>query len=144
LVSMSLRKKLLDRKLLLRLTIPSVIAAVILVGVIIDAFITAIPVITFAWILVGIIIGYPFGRLTKISWNSDRGQFLLVGSQVVILGVYLVTKIITSLIIRTEFGYLTYVIDIVLLITVGSIFGKTLGTLRQIQMALKSASSARS
>jgi hypothetical protein len=70
------QKKLLDRKLLLRLTIPSVIAAVILVGVIIDAFITAIPVITFAWILVGIIIGYPFGRLTKISWNSDRGQFL--------------------------------------------------------------------
>jgi TctA family transporter len=133
LVSMYLRN-LLDRKLVLRLTIPSIIAAVILVGVIIDTFSTTIPAITLAWILVGIIIGYPFGRLTKISWNSDRAQLVLVGSQVVILGVYLVTKIITSIIIRMEFGYLAYVLAIVSLTTVGSIVGKTLGTLRQIQM----------
>jgi TctA family transporter len=143
LVSMYLRN-LLDRKLVLRLTIPSIIAAVILVGVIIDTFSTTIPAITFAWILVGIIIGYPFGRLTKISWNSDRAQLVLVGSQVVILGVYLVTKIITSIIIRMEFGYLAYVLAIVSLTTVGSIVGKTLGTLRQIQMALMSTSSRRS
>lgn len=136
-------RNLLDRKLVLRLTIPSIIAVVILVGVIIDTFFTAIPAITFAWIFVGIIIGYPFGRLTKISWNSDRTQLVLVGSQVVILGIYLVTKIITSLIIRVEFGYLAYMLAIVLLTTVGSIVGKTLGTLRQIQLALMSTSSSR-
>jgi hypothetical protein len=129
-------RDLLHRKLVLRLTIPSIIAAVIIVGLIIDTFFTALPAITFAWILVGIIIGYPFGRLTKISWNSDRTQLVLVGSQVIILGVYLVTKIITSIIIRMEFAYLSYVLDIVLLTTAGSIIGKTLGTLRQIQLAL--------
>jgi hypothetical protein len=141
LVSLHLRN-LLHRKLLLRLTIPSIIAAVIIIGVIIDTFFTPIPAITFAWILVGIIIGYPFGRLTKISWNSDKTQLVLVGSGVVVLGIYLVTRIITSIIIRMEFGYLSYVLDIVLLITVGSIIGKTLGTMRQIQLALMSTTSS--
>jgi hypothetical protein len=139
LLSLHLRN-LLHRKLLLRLTIPSIIAAVILVGVIIDTFFTPIPTITFAWILVGIIIGYPFGRLTKISWNSDKTQLVLVGSGVIVIGVYLVTRIITSVIIRMEFGYLSYVLAIVLLVSVGSIIGKTLGTIRQIQLALKSTS----
>jgi hypothetical protein len=141
LVSLYLRN-LLHRKLLLRLTIPSIIAAVILVSVIIDTLFTPIPAITFAWILVGIIIGYPFGCLTKISWNSDKTQLVLVGSGLVVLGVYLVTRIITSIIIRMELGYLSYVLDIVLLITVGSIIGKTFGTLRQIQLALKSTTSS--
>jgi hypothetical protein len=141
LVSLYLRN-LLHRKLLLRLTIPSIIAAVILVSVIIDTLFTPIPAITFAWILIGIIIGYPFGRLTKISWNSDKTQLVLVGSGLVVLGVYLVTRIITSIIIRMELGYLSYVLDIVLLITVGSIIGKTFGTLRQIQLALKSTTSS--
>src|ERR671925_1145645 len=130
-------RNLLHRKLLTRLTLPSIIAAGMLIAVIIDSFFTPFPAISFAWILVGIIIGYPFGRLTKISWNSDKTQLVLVGSGVVVLGIYLVTRIITSIIIRMEFGYLSYVLDIVLLITVGSIIGKTLGTMRQIQLALK-------
>jgi hypothetical protein len=111
-----------------------------LVGVIIDTFFTPIPVVTFAWILVGIIIGYPFGRLTEISWNSDKTQLVLVGSGVIVLVVFLVTRIITSIIIRMELGYLSYVLVIVLLVAVGSTIGKTLGTIRQIQLALKSTS----
>jgi hypothetical protein len=141
LVSLHLRN-LLHRKLLLRLTIPSIIAAVIIIGVIIDTFFTPIPAITFVWILVGIIIGYPFGRLTKISWNSDKTQLVFVGSGVIVIGVYLVTRIITSIIIRMEFGYLSYVLAIVLLVTAGSIIGKTVGTMRQIQLALMSTTSS--
>ena len=46
---------------------------------IIDLFKTPVPAITFAWVLVGMVIGYPFGHLTKISWNSDKTQLALVG-----------------------------------------------------------------
>ena len=74
-------KNLLHRKLLARLTIPIVISTVMLGILIIDLFNTPVPSITFAWILVGMIIGYPFGHLTKISWNSDKTQLALVGSQ---------------------------------------------------------------
>jgi|ERR671923_600785 hypothetical protein len=90
-------RNLLDRKLVVRLTISSIIAAVILVGVIVNTFFAAIPAITFTWIFVGIIMGYPFGDLTKIAWNSDRTQLVLVGSQVVILGTYLATKLLQTL-----------------------------------------------
>jgi uncharacterized membrane protein len=67
-------KNLLHRKLLFRLIIPLITAAtaIMLVAVIIDSFFTSFPAITFAWVLVGIVIGFPFGRLTKISWNSDK------------------------------------------------------------------------
>ena len=113
------------------------------VSVIVDAVLfVSIPAITFAWILVGIIIGYPFGRLTKISWNSDKSQLALVGSQVIIQVIFIVTRIITSMIIRTEFAYLTYVLDIVLLISVGSSVGRTMGTLKQIRLAMASSATS--
>ncbi len=131
-------RNLLHRKLLLRVTIPLIIAAVMLAAVIIDSFFTVFPAITFAWILVGIIIGYPFGRLTKISWNSDKTQLVLDGSGVVLLMVYIVTSIIRVVILRIEFGYLSYVLDITLLGSVGGMIGRTLGMIRQIQLALKS------
>jgi hypothetical protein len=135
-------RNLLHRKLLTRLTLPSIIAAGMLIAVIIDSFFTPFPAITYAWILVGIIIGYPFGRLTKISWNSDETQLVLVGSGVILLVAFVVTRIIASIIIRIEFGYLSYVLAIVLLAGVGGMIGRTLGIMRQIQLALKSNSSS--
>ena len=129
-------QNLLHRKLLARLTIPLVISAVMLVVPIIDFFYLSLPPITFAWILVGIVIGYPFGRLTKISWNSDNTQLILDGSGIVLLVVFIIIRIITSIIIRTEFGYLSYVLDIVLLVSVGGTVGRALGMLKQIRLAL--------
>ena len=135
-------RNLLHRRLLTRLIIPIVISVVMLVVLIIELFYTPIPAITFAWILVGIIIGYPFGRLTKISWNSEKTQLVLDGSGVVLLGIYIVTRIITSIVIRTEFGYLSYVLAIILLVSVGGTTGRTLGMMRQIRLALMSNSSS--
>ena len=141
LVSLHLRN-LVHRKLLLRLTLPSIIAAAMLIAVIIDSFFTPFPAITYAWILLGIIIGYPFGRLTKISWNSDKTQPVLVGSGVILLVAFVVTRIIASIIIRIEFGYLSYVLAIILLVSVGGTTGRTLGMMRQIRLALMSNSSS--
>jgi hypothetical protein len=135
-------KNLLHRKPLARLTIPLVISAVMLVVPIIDLFYLSIPHITFAWILAGIIIGYPFGRLTKISWNSDKTQLVLDGSGIVILVVFIIIRIITSIIIRTEFGYLSYVLDIVLLVSVGGTVGRAHVMLRPIRLALASNNSS--
>jgi hypothetical protein len=119
-----------------------VISAVMLVVVIIDLVYTHIPAIIFAWILVGIIIGYPFGRLTKISWNSDKTQLVLDGSGIILLLAFIIIRIITSIIIRMEFGYLSYALDIVLLVSVGGTIGKTLGMMRQIRLALVSNTSS--
>jgi hypothetical protein len=109
-----------------------------LFAVIIDSFFTSFPAITFAWILVGIVIGFPFGRLTNISWNSDKTQLVLDGSGMALLVAYIVTSIVRSIIIRMEFGYLSYVLDITLLASVGGAIGRTLGMMKQIQLAIKS------
>jgi hypothetical protein len=118
-----------------------IIAAVMLVVVIIDSFFTSFPALTYAWILVGIIIGYPFGRLTKISWSSDKTQLVLDGSGTVLIVVYIIISIIRSIVLRTEFGYLSYVFAITLLASVGGQIGRTLGLMRQIRLALKYNSS---
>jgi hypothetical protein len=135
-------KSLLHKKLLARLTIPLIISAAMLVIPIIDFFHSPIPVITFAWIIAGIAIGYPFGRMTKISWNSDKTQIVLVGSGIVILVVFIVIRIITSIIIRAEFGNLSYVLDIVFLVSAGGTIGRTMGMIRQIQLVLVSNKSS--
>ena len=132
-------KNLLHRKLLFRLIIPLITAAMMLVAVIIDSFFTSFPAITFAWVVVGIIIGFPFGRLTKISWNSDKTQLVLDGSGMALLVAYIVTSIIRSIIIRMEFGYLSYVLAITLLASVGGAIGRTLGMMKQIQLAIRSS-----
>ena len=79
-----------------------IIAAVMLIAVIVDSVFTSFPAITYAWIIVRLIIGYPFGRLTKISWNSDKAQLVLDGSGMVLIVVYIVTSIIRSMIPRIE------------------------------------------
>jgi hypothetical protein len=107
-----------------------------IVVIIADLLHTSIPLITFAWIFVGIIVGYPFGRLTRISWTSDNTQLALVGSGIALLVAFIIIRIITSMIIRMEFGYLPYVLDIVLLVSVGGTIGKTLGMIKQIRLAL--------
>ena len=131
-------RNLLHRKLLTRLTIPIAISAIMLVVIMFDFYSTHFPAITFAWILVGIIIGYPFGRLTKISWNSDKTQLALVGTGIVLLVAFMIIRIITSIVIRMEFGYLYYALDITLLVSAGGTIGKTLGMVRQIRLALAS------
>ena len=132
-------KNLLHRKLLFRLIIPLITAAMMLVAVIIDWFFISFPAITFAWVLVGIVIGFPFGRLTKISWNSDKTQLVLDGSGMALLVAYIVTSIIRSIILRMEFGYLSYVLAITLLASVGGAIGRTLGMMKQIQLAIRSS-----
>jgi hypothetical protein len=137
-------KNLLHKKLLARLTIPLVISAVMLVVSIVDFFSLSYPTITFAWILVGIVIGYPFGRLTKISWNSNKTQLILDGSGIILLVIFIIIRIIISMIIRTEFSYLSYVLDIVLLVSVGGTVGRALGMLREIRLALASSNNSSS
>jgi hypothetical protein len=114
-----------------------IISVVMLVTVVIDSFFTSFPAITFTWILVGFVIGYPFGRLTKISWNSDNTQLVLDGSGVALMVLYIVSSIIRSIILRIEFGYLSYALVITLLASVVGTIGRTLGMLRQIQLALE-------
>jgi hypothetical protein len=114
-----------------------IIAAVMLVVVIIDSFFISFPALTYAWILVGTINGYPFGRLTKISWNSDKTQLVLDGSGMVLVVVYVATSIIRSKVLRAEFGHLSYALAVTLLASVGGQIGRTVGVMRQIRLALK-------
>jgi len=76
--------------------------------------------------------------LTKISWNPDKTQLVLDGSGVILLAAYIVTTIVRVIILRIEFGYLSYVLAITLLVIVGAMIGRTLGTMAQIRHALKS------
>ena len=113
-----------------------------LVTVVIDSFLTSFPATTLAWILVGFVIGYPFGRLTKISWNSDKTQLVLDGSGIILMVAYIAISIIRTIILRMEFGYLSYVLAITLLVSVGGSIGRELGMIRQIRHAFRSTTTS--
>ena len=111
---------------------------------IIDLLKTPVPAITFAWVLVGMVIGYPFGHLTKISWNSDKTQLALVGSQMVHICSFHYNQNYREHNHSHRIWLFILCIAIILLVSIGVTIGKTLGMMRQIRLALKSNGSSSS
>lgn len=70
--------------------------------------------------------------MTKISRNSDKTQLVLDGSGVILLVVCIVTSIIRCIIAGIEFGDLSYLLAIMLLVSVAGMNSMTLGMVRQI------------
>ena len=112
--------RVLHRKLLFRLTIPAVLGISMLVRVLSDyAFVVRFPPVTFALILPGIAVGHTFGRLTKVSWNSDRTQLILDGGQIAILVAYVAVRVVSVVVIHIELAGLTYAFDVIFLLGAG-------------------------
>lgn len=83
---------LVHRRLVLRVTVPVIVGVVMLGFVLIDLIEGRLPPLALRWALAGLALGYPFGRLTKVSWDSESSQVVRDGGQVAILLAYLVFR----------------------------------------------------
>lgn len=89
------------------------------------------------WLAPGILIGYPFGRMTKLTWQDDQLNVVMDRGQIALILVYVVVRYATRAAVTTVFGDLTTIGDILLLVTGGTLIGRSLGIIRPIRMALK-------
>ena len=129
--------QLLHRRLLVRLAMPVLVGVVMLGFVVSDVFGGQMPPLNLLWAVPGLLVGYPFGRLTKVAWDHETAQVVAGGGrQIVVLVAFVGIRFAARFLLNEEFGNLSYVTDLVLLITVGALAGRSLGLLQQIRTVL--------
>ena len=135
-------RRLLQRKLLLRVTIPTVIGLVQLVLAIIAIVSGDARVILLLFMLPALLVGYLFGRSTRIAWDDERAQVSLIQAQVLLGVAYIVVRVGTHFLLeKTLSGRVNGLATALLLVSFGLFFGRSLGLAIQIWHALVSRSS---
>ena len=128
--------RLLQRRLLIRVTLPTLLACVQLVLAIIDLARGKAPAAALAWLFPGLLLGYPFGRLTHVSWNTEKSQLALLGGQSLLTVIYLLVVLGAHFVLKHELSQVRPVSTIVLLVAAGIALGRLVGLSHQILHAL--------
>lgn len=135
-------RRLLQRKLLLRVTIPTAIGLIQLVLAIIAIVSGDARPILLLFMLPALLVGYLFGRRTRIAWDDDKAQVSLIQAQVLLAVSYIVTRVGTHFLLeRTLSGRVNGLATALLLVSFGLSFGRSLGLSVQIWHALVRRSS---
>lgn len=134
--------RLLQRKLLLRVTIPTVIGLVQLVLALMAVFSGSARPVVLLSIVPALLIGFAFGRGTQVTWDDDRTQVALLRAQVLLAVSYVVVRIGSHILLeQTLRGRVNDLATILLLVSSGLFIGRTIGLSVQIRRALVSRSS---
>jgi hypothetical protein len=135
-------RRLLQRKLLLRITIPTVIGLVQLALSIIAIVSGDARPILLVFMLPALLVGYLFGRSTKVAWNDDSAQVSLIQAQVLLAVAYIAVRVGTHFLLEhTLSGRINSLATALLLVSFGLFFGRSVGLAIQIWHALVSRSS---
>jgi hypothetical protein len=129
-------RRLLHRKLLLRLTLPLLIALVQLGLALAEIVGGKAPPALVVWLLPGLLVGLGFGRATRVAWNPDASQVALVGGQAALSLAFLVVQLGARPVLARALGDLSYAGAIALIVAVGLVAGRSLGLLGRIREAL--------
>ena len=130
-------RRLLQRKLMLRVTIPTAIGLVQLAfSIYAIIFGNARPIILL-FMLPALLVGYFFGRRTKIGWDDDSEQVSLIQAQVLLAVSYIVVRVGTRFLLeKTLDSRISAIATVLLIVSFGLFFGRSLGLAEQIWHAL--------
>jgi hypothetical protein len=130
-------RRLLQRKLLLRVTIPTAIGLVQLVLSIIAIVSGDARPILLLFMLPALLVGYLFGKSTRIGWNDERAQVSLIQAQALLAVSYIVVRIGTHYLLELTLGSrINGLATALLLVSFGLFFGRSVGLAIQIWHAL--------
>jgi hypothetical protein len=130
--------RLFQRRLLIRVTIPTLIGIVQLVFAVVAITGGNTPARILLWMFPAIIAGYVFGRITKIAWVHEGTQIALVRGQILITVAYILVRIGTKVALNETLGDRVNLADVLLVLSFGFFLGRTLGLADQIWQALHS------
>jgi hypothetical protein len=86
-----------------------------------------------AWFIGGALIGLLFGKLTKVKWDTNKELIIFEEGQGIVMGIYIVVRIIGELVIHQTMGETIYFIDTILLFAAGSLMGRSIGIARNVR-----------
>lgn len=130
-------RRLLQRKLLIRVTLPTAIGLVQLTLSIIAIVSGDARPALLLFILPALLVGFWFGRKTKIAWNDERAQISLVQAQILLAVSYIVVRVGTHFLLElTLGGRISEIATAILLVSFGLFFGRSVGLAVQIWQAL--------
>lgn len=130
-------RRLLQRKLLIRVTIPTAIGLIqLILSVVAIVKGDASPVVLL-FLLPAILVGYLFGRGTKIAWSDESAQVSLIQAQALLAVSYVVVRIGTHYLLeKTLSSRVSGIATVLLLVSFGLFFGRSIGLAQQIWRAL--------
>ncbi len=135
-------RRLLQRKLLLKITIPAVIGLVQLVLAVLAIVAGSARPVVMLWTVPALLVGYLFGRSTKIAWNSEATQIAIIQAQAWLAVGYIVVRVGSHFLMKeTLSGRVNDVATTLLLVSFGLFLGRSIGLSDQIWHALVSHNS---
>ncbi len=130
-------RRLVERRLIFRVTIPFLIGLVLLVLALVDLSQGHAPARVLLWLLPGFAVGYGFGRMTGVAWDSEASQVVQDGSGTVLLIAYLIVRFGEAYLLSPRFFDWPYVSNAAALVGVGLMLGKGIGTRKKTMRALR-------
>jgi hypothetical protein len=94
------------------------------------------PPSVLVWLVPALLVGLAFGRATRVAWDSETYQAVLVGGQVVLTLAWLAIQLGSRAALARALGDLSYAATITLLIASGLVLGHSLALLNRIARAL--------
>lgn len=130
-------RQLLQRKLLLTVTIPTAIGLIQLAFAIYAIVTGDARPLVLLFMLPALLVGYLFGKRVKIAWDDESAQVSLIQAQVLLTVSYIVVRIGTHILLeKTLASRIHGVATAVLIVSFGLFFGRSLALAVQIWHAL--------
>jgi hypothetical protein len=131
-------RHLVQGKLRRQVTLPAVLGLVQLALAAASIARGEAPASVLFWFVPALVVGFAFGRATRVVWDSETYQAVLVGGQVILtlawLGVQIGSRSALTLALRD----LSYAGDITMVIAAGLVIGHSLALLGRIGRAVPS------
>jgi hypothetical protein len=97
------------------------------------------PPSALVWLAPAVVVGLAFGRATRVVWDSEAYQAVLVGGQLVLTLAWLAIQLGSRQVLARALGDLSYAGAITLIIAGGLVIGHSLALLGRIGHALPAA-----
>jgi len=130
----------LQRRILIRLFLPVLLGIMMLATVLVDVATSHTPITAFILLFPGFVIGFPFGRMTKVAWDSEKSQVVLIGRQLLLFVAYLSVRLASRLLLSERLEGVSFAVDVISLFSIGSMFGYSWGLSRRVRGALRTSS----
>jgi hypothetical protein len=131
-------RHLVQGKLRRQVTLPAVLGLIQLIMAAASIVRGEAPPSALLWLVPALLVGLAFGRATRVVWDSETYQAVLVGGQVLLTLAWLAVQLGSRSALTRALGDLSYAGAITLVIAGGLVIGHSLALLGRIGRALPS------
>jgi hypothetical protein len=129
-------RHLVQGKLRRQVTFPAILGLIQLVLAATSIVRGEAPPLVLFWLVPALLVGWAFGRATRVVWDSDTYQAVLVGGQLVLTLAWLAVQVGSRPALTRALDDVSYASVITLVIASGLVLGHSLALLGRIGRAL--------